>query len=201
MTNTDPTGTQGLGRKPSDLDAAWEGGSDYNSRVQLLAAKKDAADAALRALNVGNDVVAAKQEAERNKAEAASLHEKATTLVAEAKKEAQRILDAATEQANGLTAAAYTDAKAKADAAGKVKADADAYAASAKAAADGLRSDAEKHNATALELRQSLEKATNEHQAAIAQMQKATQDAATAKEQYEEKTRKLHAFMANLQST
>jgi cell division septum initiation protein DivIVA len=195
MSNLDPVGTQGLGRRTSDLEAAWEGGGDYNSRVQLLSAKKEAADAALKALNLGNDIAAARADVEKNRADAASLHEKASTLVAEARKEAQRILDEASASAQATVDAAQATAKAKVGAADKVKADADTYAASAKKAADSLRSDAEAHNAKALELRTALEKATNEHVAAIAAATHAQDQAEQTRATLQAHIDKLHGVL------
>lgn len=198
MSNVDPIGTQGLLRRPSDLDMALEGGSDFTTRLQLLAAKKDAADSALRDLNIGNDIKAALADAQSQRADAENLHEKSVALVAEAKKEAERIVNAANASAQGITDAAAADAKHVSEAAEKTKADADAYAAATKEAADSLHREAEDHNAAAGALRQSMEQTASDHAAAIAAAEAARAEAETTRATLQAHIDKLHGVLRDI---
>ena len=61
----DPIGTQGAAKgPPRDLDVAPEGGPDFFSRLKMIAAAKDEAAQAYARLKIGNDVIAARADAE-----------------------------------------------------------------------------------------------------------------------------------------
>jgi DNA repair exonuclease SbcCD ATPase subunit len=62
----DPIGTQGAMKgPPRDLDVALEGGPDFFSRLKMIAAAKDEAAQAYARLQIGNDVLAAREDAEK----------------------------------------------------------------------------------------------------------------------------------------
>jgi DNA repair exonuclease SbcCD ATPase subunit len=65
MGSSDPIGTLGAGKgTPRELDVALEGGPDFINRLKTLAAAKDEAAQAYARLKIGNDVLAAREDAE-----------------------------------------------------------------------------------------------------------------------------------------
>lgn len=100
-----------------DLDAIVAGGDDFMARVKTLQQAKSDSAAALDALNIGRDVVAAMQDAQAREAQALK-------LVEQAKADSENVIAAATAQADKIRGQAQTEA--------------DALMASAKSQSDGI---------------------------------------------------------------
>jgi hypothetical protein len=83
------------GHSNVDLDAIVAGGDAFMARVKTLQQEKAAHGAALKALNIGNDAVAAMRGAQARE-------QQAIKLVEEAKLEAEAIMAAATARAEKL---------------------------------------------------------------------------------------------------
>jgi IgA-specific serine endopeptidase len=102
---------------PADLAAIYTGGSNFLARMQAMSSQKEAADAALAQLKLGNDVAAAHADAQKKQETAAKLHAEATshlegaktqaqTTINDARAQAAAILDAANKNANGIVGGA-----------------------------------------------------------------------------------------------
>jgi hypothetical protein len=129
----DPTGTQGAGKgPPRDLDIALEGGPDFFSRLKMIAAAKDEAAQAYARLKIGNDVIAARADAEEQLRRA----EEQLRRAEETKAAADEYSERARKEADGYVTV--------------VRQDADKYAARLREETDVAKSHAEEAKQCAL---------------------------------------------------
>jgi colicin import membrane protein len=125
--NKDPIGTQGRSSGSTDIDLAVLGGAEFAARITALGNANGEAAEALKQLRLGNDVVAARDEAQANlraaqqaKADAEKMRKEAADYAATTRaaaddyasvtRAAAEAAQAAAEQAKRDTAAARSKA-------------------------------------------------------------------------------------------
>ena len=180
----------------ADLAAIYKGGENFLARMQAMSSQKDAADAALAQLKLGNDVVAAQADAQAKQEAAAKLHEnakavldnanaQATATVIDAKTQAATILETANKKVSDTIGGANSiKEKILADVA-RLKAEAEAMFREAK---EKLQ------NAADIETTTQAKMTAAETAKAAAETAKAQHD--TVRTAYEEKMAKIAAVMA-----
>jgi hypothetical protein len=160
-----PTGTQGAKAAPRELDIALEGGPDFINRLKTLAAAKDEAAQAYARLQIGSDVIAARDDAERT-----------LRLAENAKADA----DAAKADAEAYSAKVRREAD---DYSAAVRQDADKYAARLREEIHVAKSHAEEAKQSALTVQAEAKQNKAEAERLIAENTEKQQalDARTAK--------------------
>lgn len=156
---------------PSDLEAIYQGGVFFLDRMKAIENAKLASDNALAALNVGNDIVAAKTAAVASAFAAAADQAQAAKTLDEAKAHAAQIMAQARSQAMQTEMQAAQAGRIADDYVVSTRTAADAYASDVRAKADAVLAEANARQddvpariaaATAAETRFNAAKATQE---------------------------------------
>lgn len=178
-----------------DLITIYQGGEHFIDRMAALEAAKKRAEEALAALKLGNDIQAARADAQAKTEEADKLNAEAKAVLKDAKAKAAKIVDDGKVKADFIT----DGANKKRD---QTLADADAARAAAEAHASKLLADAEAAHQEATKALQAAQSQAAEMQdrvnaanAAKASAEKAYAEHAAAKALYEQKMAQIKAVM------
>ena len=195
---TDPMGMQGISHPMGDVEAAFEGGSTFDERIRILAAKKEAADQAIREAGIAKQARAALDEANTNLARSKTIRASAEADAKAAAEQADKARKKGQDDADKIVAGAVAAAKKLADeaAAAHEKAKAETGKLAAESAQDRAKAASEldaakKKNQDAHEIGQ-------RHAIAKNAAEKAAEDAKAAQARYEAKLARIEAFAAEL---
>lgn len=180
---------------PSDLEAIYQGGDFFLDRMKAMADARDAAKKALDALNLGNDIAAARTQAQALLDAATAATADAAQVVDDAKVAAKKLISDAKAQAESIIQSATAmadDITAKATAA-KKKSDKDIADATARVQA--LLADAQAKQAGIDVLTAASQLAISDAKQAQAAAEVATKAANDAQKLYEGKVAKLQAVI------
>ena len=195
---TDPVGMQGIDRPASDVEAAFEGGNSFDTRIRLLSAKKDAADQAIRELGIAKQAKAALDEANTNLARSKTIRASAEADSKAAAEEATKVRAKAKGDADKIVAEAKAEAKRLVDQATAARETAKGDAAMLSAAAAKDREAAAAKADAARKKLQDAEEMGNKHALLKVAADKAHEDAKAVQARYEAKLARIEAFAAEL---
>ena len=195
---TDPVGMQGIDKPASDVEAAFEGGNSFDTRIRLLSAKKDAADQAIRELGIAKQAKAALDEANSNLVRSKTIRASAEADSKAAAEEAAKVRAKAKSDADKLMAEAKAEAKRLADEATAAREKANAEADKLEVEARRDREAAAAKAAAAHKKLQDAEEMGNKHALSKVAAEKAHEDAKAVQARYEAKLARIEAFAAEL---